>query len=146
MPQSSCAAGTGGAEAPAGVLEGTGKAEVSTRAASMGRIESKKVRPLAVSGDKRLSGVLSDVPTFKEAGVDLSWSNFRYLMGGPNMPDYAVAFWKDTATKMVKTPTWKDFMDKYRWRDALVVDGFDKYADEKIIIIDKVAAGLGLKR
>lgn len=140
------AAYSGGTEASAVLLEGTCKAEVTTLDDIMGLIESKKVRALAVSGDKRLSGVLADVPTFKEAGLDLSWSNFRFLIGGPNMPDYAVSFWKDTAAKMVKTPTWKDFMDKFRWRDALVVDGFDKYIDEKAVLIDKVAAELGLKQ
>lgn len=140
------AAYSGGTEAATLLLEGTAKAEITTLDDIMGLIEAKKVRVLAVSGDKRLSGILADVPTFKEAGLDLSWSNFRFIIGGPGMPDYAVNYWRDTLGKMVKTLTWKEMMEKYRWRDAFIADGVEKYIDEKAVLIDKVAAELGLKK
>jgi len=140
------AAFAGGTEAAATLLEGTAKAEVTTIDDIMGLIEAKKVRVLAVSGGQRLSGVLSNVPTFKEAGLNLEWSNFRYIIGGPGMPDYAVQYWKETLAKMVKTPTWKENLEKYRWVDSFISDGFDKYLDEKAALIDKVSAELGLKK
>ena len=81
----------------------------------MGSIEAKRLRPLAVTSGKRLGESLRDFPTLKEAGVDLEWENFRYLLGGPNMPDYAVNYWQGVMAKMVKTPTWHTMMEKYRW-------------------------------
>ena len=140
------AAYSGGTEASAVLLEGSAKAEITTIDDIMGLIESKKVRALAVSGGQRLSGVLADVPTFKEAGVNLEWSNFRFIAGGPQMPDYAVSYWQDLLGKMVKTQTWKDNMAKYRWVDNFVVTDLGKYMDDKAVIIDKVAAELGLKQ
>ena len=140
------AAFAGGTEASTVLLEGTAKAEITTVDDIMGLIEAKKVRVLAVSGDKRLSGVLADVPTFKEAGLNLEWTNFRYIIGGPAMPDYAVQYWKETLAKMVKTPTWKEMLEKYRWGDNFVSEGFDKYLAEKATLIDKVSAELGLKK
>ncbi|MHB0871332.1 MAG: tripartite tricarboxylate transporter substrate binding protein [Chloroflexota bacterium] len=140
------AAYSGGTEASTVLLEGTAKAEITSIDDVMGLIEAKKIRALAVSGSKRLSGFLSDVPTFKEAGVNLEWSNFRFLNGGPDMPDYAVQYWKDTTTKMVKTQTWKEMMEKYRWGDNFSTENVDKTMDEKAVLIDKVAAELGLKK
>ncbi|HEX2986950.1 MAG TPA: tripartite tricarboxylate transporter substrate-binding protein [Chloroflexota bacterium] len=140
------AAYAGGTEASAVLLEGSAKAEITTIDDIMGLIESKKVRALAVSGSQRLSGVLADVPTFKEAGVNLEWANFRFIAGGPQMPDYAVKYWQDMLGKMVKTQTWKDNMAKYRWVDNFSTTDLGKYMDDKAAIIDKVAAELGLKQ
>lgn len=140
------AAFAGGTEASAVLLEGSAAAEITTVDDIIGLIESKKVRVLAVSGSSRLSGVLADVPTFKEAGLNLEWANFRYIIGGPGMPDYAVKYWKDTLGKMVKTPTWKENIARYRWADQFISDGFEKYLDDKAALIDKVSAELGLKK
>ncbi len=140
------AAYSGGTEASAVLLEGSAKAEITTIDDIMGLIESKKVRALAVSGSQRLTGVLADVPTFKEAGVNLEWSNFRFIAGGPNMPDYAVSYWQDMLDKMIKTQTWKDNMAKYRWVDNFVVKDLGKYMDDKGVLIEKVAGELGLKK
>ncbi len=140
------AAYAGGTEASAVLLEGSAKAEITTVDDVLGLIESKKVRALAVSGGTRLSGVLADVPTFKEAGVNLEWTNFRFIAGGPNMPDYAVKYWQDLLGKMVKTPTWQENMAKFRWVDAFRVQDLNKYMDDQAVTIDKVAAELGLKQ
>ena len=82
----------------------------------------------------------------KEAGVNLEWTNFRFVAGGPQMPDYAVTYWQDMMGKMVKTTIWQENMAKYRWSDNFVVQDLGKYMDEKGATIDKVAAELGLKQ
>ena len=49
---------------------------------------------LTVTSAKRLGdALLKDVPTARESGVDVEWDNFRYILGGPNMPKYAVKYW-----------------------------------------------------
>ena len=133
-------------EAATTILEGSAKAEITTVDDIIGLIEGKKLRVLAVSGDKRLSGSLSDVPTYKEAGLDLEWTNFRYIVGGPSMPQYAVDYWKDLLTKMVKTPSWKEAVDKYRWGENFRTDNVDAYLKEKNDTIFKVAEQLGMKQ
>ncbi len=138
------AAFSGGTQAATVVLEGSAKAEVTTIDDVMGLIEAKKLRPLAVSSEKRMSGILKDVPTFKEAGVNLVWENFRYIFGGPGMPDYAKKYWQGVLAKMVKTPTWQDMLKKYRWGDAFMVDGLDEFLDEKQVVITDVMTKLGM--
>ena len=146
MKKINYAAYAGGTEASAVLLEGSCKAEITTVDDVIGLIESKKVRVLATSGGKRLSGVFSTVPTFKEAGVDLEWVNFRYIAGGPGMPAYAVKWWQDTLAKMVKTATWKENLDKFRWVDIFQTTDVDKYIAAKQETVNKVATELGLKQ
>ncbi len=140
------AAFSGGTRAATVVLEGSAKAEVTTIDDVMGLIEAKKLRPLAISSEKRMSGILKDIPTFKEAGVDLVWENFRYILGGPGMPDYAKKYWQGVLAKMVKTPTWQGMIKKYRWGDSFMVDGFDEFLDEKQAIITDVMTKLGMTK
>ncbi len=133
-------------EAAATLLEGSAKVEISTVDDLMGLIQAKKLRVLATSGPKRMSGILADVPTFKEAGLNVEWTNFRYIAGGPNMPDYAVQYWKDLATKMIKTPSWKDAVAKYSWIEQFQTDGLDQFLAEKYKLIDTAAGQLGMKQ
>ena len=129
------------------VLEGTAKALVSTIDDVIGMVEAKQLRPLAISAGKRLSGdLLKDVPTFREAGVDLEWENFRYVFGGKEMPDYAVKYWQDVLARMVKTPTWQDLVKKYRWGDSFLIEGFDKFLDEKQDVITDIVTKLGMAK
>jgi putative tricarboxylic transport membrane protein len=134
-----------GTEAATSVLEGSCKAEMTTVDDVMGLIEGKKLRVLAVSGENRLGGVLQEVPTYKEAGLNLEWTNFRYIAGGPGMPDYAVQYWRDVFTKMVTTPAWKDAVAQYKWGENFKKDGLGPYLEEKNATIFKVAEDLGMK-
>lgn len=141
------AAFAGGIESAGVVLEGSAKALVSTIDDVMGLLESKQLRLLAVSPGKRMEGpLLKDIPTFREAGVDLEWDNFRYILGGKGMPDYAFKYWQATLTKMVKTPTWQEMIKKYRWGDSFMVEGIDKFLDEKQVVINDVVKKLGMDK
>lgn len=141
------AAFAGGVESAGVVLEGSAKALVSTIDDVMGLLESKQLRLLAVSPGKRMEGpLLKDIPTFREAGVDVEWDNFRYILGGKGMPDHAVKYWRETLAKMVKTPTWQDMIKKYRWGDSFLAEGIDKFLDEKQVVITDVVKKLGMDK
>jgi putative tricarboxylic transport membrane protein len=138
---------SGGLESTLVVLEGTGKAVISTIDDIMGMIEAKQLRLLAVSPGQRMQDpLLKNIPTFRESGVDLEWGNFRYILGGKEMPDYAVKYWRDTLTKMVKTKTWQEMIKKYRWGDSFAIEGLDKFLDEKQASITEVVKKLGMDK
>jgi putative tricarboxylic transport membrane protein len=42
----------------------------------------------------------------KEQGLDAVFINWRGLFGPPDMPQYAVDYWRQTLAKMVTTPEW----------------------------------------
>jgi putative tricarboxylic transport membrane protein len=134
----------GGTEASTVVLEGSAKVLVSSIDDVMGLIEAKRLRPLAVSSGKRMGDVLKDVPTVRESGVDLEWENFRYILGGPNMPDYAVKYWRDVLAKMVKTPTWREMIERYRWGDTFMVDGLGEFLNVRQAVVTDIVDRLGM--
>ncbi len=135
----------GGTEASMVILEGTGKVLISSIDDVMGLLEAKRLRMLAVSSAKRLEdALLKDVPTVRESGVDTEWENFRYILGGPSMPGYAVKYWQGILTKMVKTPTWQEMLARYRWGDTFLVDGLGKFLDDRLAVVTDVVNRLGM--
>jgi putative tricarboxylic transport membrane protein len=141
------AAYSGGLESTLVVMEGTGKAVISTIDDIMNMIDSKQLRLLAVSPAQRMQDpLLKDIPTFRESGVDLEWDNFRYVLGGKEMPDYAFNYWRDTLTKMVKTKTWQEMIKKYRWGESFMVEGLDKFLDMRQARITEVVKMLGMDK
>jgi len=87
---------------------------------------------------------LKDAPTVRESGWDVEWDNFRYILGGPHMPDYAVKYWRDILAKMVKTPTWQEMLTRYRWGNTFMVDGLGKFLDNRQAVVTDIVNQLGM--
>lgn len=96
-------------------------------------LESGDLRALGQTADHRVGeGVLAEVPTVQEQGIDIVFENWRGLFGAPDMPDYAVKFWQDTLTKMVETDEWKEAAARNGWDHAFATgDEFNSFLDEK---------------
>lgn len=94
--------------------------------------ESGEMRVLASTAEKRIgTGILAEIPTCKEQGIDETFENWRGLFGAPEMPDYAVKYWQDTLAKMVETPEWKKARETNGWDDAYMNgDEFVKFLEE----------------
>jgi putative tricarboxylic transport membrane protein len=77
----------------------------------MAQVEGKRARALAVVGEKRLS-YLNDVPTLKELGFDIRFTQFRGFWAGPGFPAYAVKYWENAFAKLMEVPEFKEYMVK----------------------------------
>lgn len=99
----------------------------------MGQIEAKKVRPLAVLTGKRIP-YLSDVPTLKEVGVNVEFSQVRGFWAPQDFPSYAVKFWEDAFEKLVKT---KGFIDQVTATQGVL--DFRKHEEFKKYLIKYMA-------
>ncbi|WP_227937139.1 tripartite tricarboxylate transporter substrate binding protein [Alkalihalobacillus deserti] len=71
--------------------------------------EVGSVNILAVSSSERIEE-LPEVPTFKEAGIDLEFPHWRGIVGPPNMSEEEVKYWEDKFAEMVETETWRTFL------------------------------------
>lgn len=81
-------------------------------------IRSGKLRPLATVGEKRLEGY-PDVPTLKEAGFDVpDVPQARGIVGPPDMPPEAVAFYADFFKKASQSPSYKEYLAKTQLQNA----------------------------
>jgi len=69
--------------------------------------EAKNVRPIAVAKETRLP-MLQDVPTFKEAGYNVTFKMFRGIAAPPGIPAEVAAFYENMMKKMSELPGWKE--------------------------------------
>ncbi|CCF01144.1 Bug family tripartite tricarboxylate transporter substrate binding protein [Sinorhizobium fredii] len=121
----------GGGEVLASTLGGHATVGISGYEEFRAQVEAGELRALAVTGDARIPGV--DVPTLKEAGVDLAVMNWRGIMAHPKLADEdREALGKAIAT-LVKTPEWKAALEKRGWIDTyLPAEEFGAFlADEQ---------------
>ena len=96
-------------------------------------LESGDLRALATTADKRIGeGIIAEVPTAKEQGIDATFVNWRGLFGTPDMPDYAVKYWQETLKKMTETEQWKNALKTNGW-DNIYADGdeFVKFLEQE---------------
>jgi putative tricarboxylic transport membrane protein len=83
-------------------------------AASM--VRQGQVRLLAVTAPARLTGVLADVPTWREQGYDAVVSNWRSMFGPKGMTPAQIAYWEQALLRFVESDEWKKELDNNFWR------------------------------
>jgi putative tricarboxylic transport membrane protein len=85
-----------------------------------GLIKSGKMRALAQIATKRLDA-FPDVPTLKEAGVDIiDVPQVRGVLAPPNISKEAIAYYQDLFEKLTKTDGWKAYMKETQLEPAFM--------------------------
>src|SRR5215204_7754794 len=127
---------SGGGESLAAILGGKVTAGVSGLSEYDGQIKAGKLRAIGVTSPQRLPG--SDIPTFKEQGVDLVLTNWRSVFGAPGINDAQKKALAEIVEKMVKSNAWKEVLKQKGWDDAYMAgDGFAKFlANEQTRVAD----------
>jgi putative tricarboxylic transport membrane protein len=108
----------GGGPAQAALLGNQVSAGISGVGEFAEQIKAGKLRALAVSSARRV-GSFKDVPTLKEAGVNVELSNWRGVFGRAR-PHVTPAQGPliDLIEKMAKGPGWKAELDNKGWEGA----------------------------
>jgi putative tricarboxylic transport membrane protein len=70
-----------------------------------------KLRMLAVSSERRQSGPLANVSTWKELGYPVVSANWRSVVGPKGMPEEQVRYWDGIFAKLARTPEWRQSID-----------------------------------
>lgn len=86
-----------------------GHVDVATSPASqmMQHAAAGRARIIAVASERRLSGALAAIPTWKEQGVPAVSANWRNVVGGKGMSDAQLAYWDRVFAQLVEQPEWK---------------------------------------
>ena len=106
----------GGGEVLASTLGGHATVGISGYEEFRAQVEAGELRALAVTGDTRIPGV--DVPTLKEAGVDLAVMNWRGIMAHPKLSDADRQGLDEAIAALMKTDEWKAALQKRGWIDT----------------------------
>lgn len=106
----------GGGELLASVLGGKVAFGVSGVGEYRDQIQAGELRVLAVTGPQRITGV--DAPTLREAGVDVSFTNWRGIVAPPGITDADRERLIEVFNRLHRTPQWKDALVRNGWTDA----------------------------
>jgi putative tricarboxylic transport membrane protein len=109
----------GGGERTAALLGGNADMQIEGARDFIELVRGGEVRILATFSKERTS-VFPDVPTVAEAtGLDIEFVvERRGVLGPPNMPAEAVAYWSDVMKKMMDTAAWKTYSAESGFSDV----------------------------
>lgn len=134
---------SGGGESLAAILGGKVTAGISGLSEYEGQIKSGKLRAIGVTSEKRIAG--SDIPTFKEQGIDLVIANWRSVVAPPGITPEQKKILSDAVEKMVKSDAWKETLKQKGWEDAyLGGDAFADFLKQEIVRVTDVLKSVGL--
>lgn len=133
----------GGGEATAAILGGNVTVGGSGYSEFAEYIAAGKMKPLAVTSEKRLKGI--DVPTLKEQGVNVVIGNWRGIYGAPGItPDQRKGL-IDIVLKATKSKAWAEALEKNSWTPALMTgDEFAKFVDDDFASLRAVMVKSGM--
>ncbi|MED1791669.1 tripartite tricarboxylate transporter substrate binding protein [Brevibacillus nitrificans] len=137
----------GGGEAIAALLGGNADM-IATDASGVGEyLKAGKIRVLGVTSDQRLTGVLSDVPTLKEQGIDATFTIWRGVFGPAEMPADAKAYWDAKLKELNDNEGWKKELTANGWeaeyKDAA---SFTSFLDEQDKLVKELLTSLGMAK
>lgn len=74
------------------------------------------IRLLAVATDERVPGLLAAVPTWKEQGVNASYTSVQGVLGPKGLTAEQVNFWERALFTVSESEEWSQFLVKQSWR------------------------------
>jgi putative tricarboxylic transport membrane protein len=110
-------------------------------------VTSGKMRVLAVASPQRLGGPLSDVPTWKELGVDLVHGSWRGIFGPKGLTPEQVTYWENALRKVTESPEWKTDLERFFWQEDFTTGAqFRKDIEQDYIATKALLIELGLAK
>ncbi len=135
----------GGGEAQAAILGGHVTVGVSGFSEFAGQIKAGKFRALAISSDKKITGI--DVATLRDQGVAVDLFNWRGVFAAPGITDAQKKALLAALDTTVKSAGWKEVLAKQEWTDIYQSgDAFDKYLVDENKRIGDILGKLALKK
>lgn len=99
----------------------------------VGQVESGDIRGLAIFGPERYSsGAMADVPTASEQGFDISFTQWRGLLGTSDMSTEARDWYANCLKDWQSTQSYKDYLES-----ALTTQAYEGPDDFKAMLEDQ---------
>ena len=141
--QTNYVAFSGGGDSLASILGGQVTVGVGGYSELIEQVKAGNLRALGISATDRVPGI--DMPTLREQGVDVTFSNWRGVAAPPKLTAEQRQAYLGLIDKVVKTKTWKGELEKNSWVDSyLAGDAFSKYIVEETKRVTALLTTLGL--
>ena len=137
----------GGGEAMTALLGGFVQVFSGEVSEILGQVQAGRMRPLTVMSPHRLGGVLTDVPTARESGVDVDWVTWRGFFVPGNISNERYREWVDLFTRLAQAPEWEAARKANRWEPyVLLGDDFDAFVKQQVRDFREMSREIGLIR
>jgi putative tricarboxylic transport membrane protein len=118
-----------------------------TAAFAASLLNNKQVRLIAVTSPGRLPGVLADVPTWREQGLDAVVSNSRSMVGPKGMSEAQIAYWEGALRRMSDSDEWKKELEANFWASEYMGSAdMRKSLERDNVVLRAFLVELGLAR
>lgn len=135
---------SGGGESLASLLGGKVTVGISSLSEYDAQAKAGKLRILGVSSPERLTEA-PDVPTFKEAGIDVDIQNWRMIAAAPGITPEQKQELTQTIDKMVKSKAWTELLAQKGWANTyLSGEAFDAQLAKDIAATQTILQDIGL--
>lgn len=136
-----------GPQSTAAVLGGHVDVAVTPVSGIVPHLQAGRVRVIAVTSPRRLYGVLSAVPTWKEQGANTAFSSFRGVIGPKGMSRDQVEYWEEVLGKIVQTEEWQKDLERNYWEGGFMTSADTiRYLKSQYEQYRPVLADLGLAK
>ncbi len=110
-------------------------------------LKNDKLRIIAIGSPERMGGALSNIPTWKEQGVDVSTSSVQGVMGPKNMTPSQIEFWAKALQKINDSKEWQTFLEQNQWKSFFYGPKETRaLLDQEYASIKSVLSKLGLAK
>lgn len=76
-----------------------------------------RIRIIGLTAQRRYSGALATVPTWREQGIAVEVDNLRGVVGPKAMSVAQVAYWEAAFARVAATAEWKTNLEQNQWTD-----------------------------
>lgn len=87
----------------------------STTPNVIAQLQAGKIRVIAISSAQRMAGALAAVPTWKEQGIDGTFSASQGAIGPKGLNAAQLAFWESAFQKLSQSDEWKKELAASYW-------------------------------
>jgi putative tricarboxylic transport membrane protein len=129
------------------VLGGHVDVAASTFSALLPHVTSGAMRIIGVSAPQRMTGLLADIPTWKEQGANAVFDSWRGVVGAQGISEQQKAYWEKAFADLGKTEEWKKDIEKnFRVNNFLGGKDAGRYWDEQYKELEEALTELGLAK
>jgi putative tricarboxylic transport membrane protein len=80
-------------------------------------VEAGRVRLIAVTSDKRMSGAFANTPTWKEQGIAGTFNTWRGLWAPKGLGAEQIAYWDSVLERLSKDAQWRETLEQNHWEN-----------------------------
>lgn len=129
------------------VLGGHVDVAASTFSALLPHVTSGAMRIIGVSAPQRMTGMLADIPTWKEQGANAVFDSWRGVVGAQGISEQQKAYWEKAFAELGKTDEWKKDIEKnFRVNHFMAGRDAGRYWDAQYKELEEALTELGLAK